>query len=55
MPPKQKSKSWAELKQAGNECFKTGQYGEATNLYSQAIKALEKNSKYYNLSVHTLH
>uniref|UniRef100_I3K3U4 Translocase of outer mitochondrial membrane 34 n=1 Tax=Oreochromis niloticus TaxID=8128 RepID=I3K3U4_ORENI len=24
---------------------KTGQYGEATNLYSQAIKALEKNSK----------
>ncbi|XP_063329795.1 mitochondrial import receptor subunit TOM34 [Pelmatolapia mariae] len=45
MPPKQKSKSWAELKQAGNECFKKGQYGEATNLYSQAIKALERNSK----------
>lgn len=51
MPPKQKSKCWAELKQVG----KTGQYGEATNLYSQAIKALEKNSKYYNLSVHALH
>lgn len=46
MPQKQKSKSWTELKQAGNECFKTGQYGEATNLYSQAIKELEKSSKY---------
>ncbi|KAM8756500.1 mitochondrial import receptor subunit TOM34 [Acanthopagrus schlegelii] len=45
MPQKQKSKSWAELKQAGNECFKTGQYGDATNLYSQAIKELEKSSK----------
>ncbi|XP_040890092.1 mitochondrial import receptor subunit TOM34 [Toxotes jaculatrix] len=45
MPPKQKSKSWTELKQAGNECFKTGQYGEATSLYSQAIKELEKSSK----------
>ncbi|XP_041638620.1 mitochondrial import receptor subunit TOM34 [Cheilinus undulatus] len=45
MPQKQKSKSWSELKQAGNECFKTGQYGEATNLYSQAIKELEKSSK----------
>ncbi|XP_018533752.1 mitochondrial import receptor subunit TOM34 [Lates calcarifer] len=45
MPQKQKSKSWTELKQAGNECFKTGQYGEATNLYSQAIKELEKSSK----------
>lgn len=45
MPQKQKSKSWLELKQAGNECFKTGQYGEATNLYSQAIKELGKSSK----------
>lgn len=45
MPQKQKSKSWAELKQAGNECFKTGQYGEATSVYSQAIKELEKSSK----------
>ncbi|XP_076601240.1 mitochondrial import receptor subunit TOM34 [Chaetodon auriga] len=45
MPQKQKSRSWVELKQAGNECFKTGQYGEATSLYSQAIKELEKKSK----------
>uniref|UniRef100_A0A3Q0RAQ0 Translocase of outer mitochondrial membrane 34 n=1 Tax=Amphilophus citrinellus TaxID=61819 RepID=A0A3Q0RAQ0_AMPCI len=45
MPPKQKSKSWSELKQTGNECFKAGQYGDATNLYSQAIKELEKSSK----------
>lgn len=45
MPQKQKSKSWAELKQAGNECFKTGQYGEATSIYSQAIKKLEESGK----------
>ncbi|XP_040058982.1 mitochondrial import receptor subunit TOM34 [Gasterosteus aculeatus] len=45
MPQKQRTKSWTELKQAGNECFKTGQYGEATNLYSQAIKELEKSNK----------
>lgn len=45
MPQKHKSRSWTDLKQAGNECFKTGQYGEATNLYSQAIKELEKYSK----------
>ncbi|XP_023256922.1 mitochondrial import receptor subunit TOM34 [Seriola lalandi dorsalis] len=45
MPPKQKSRSWTELKQAGNECFKTGQYGEATSLYSQAIRELEKSNK----------
>ncbi|XP_068452012.1 mitochondrial import receptor subunit TOM34 [Clinocottus analis] len=45
MPQKQRSKSWTELKQAGNECFKTGQYGEATSLYSQAIKELEKSNK----------
>lgn len=42
MAPKKKSQSWSALKQSGNECFKTGQYGEATNLYSQAIKELEK-------------
>ncbi|XP_029006482.1 mitochondrial import receptor subunit TOM34 [Betta splendens] len=45
MAPKQKSKSWLELKQAGNECFKTGQYGEATAFYDKAIKELEKPSK----------
>ncbi|XP_042366061.1 mitochondrial import receptor subunit TOM34 [Plectropomus leopardus] len=45
MPQKQKSKSWTELKQSGNENFKAGQYGEATNLYSQAIKELEKSNK----------
>ncbi|XP_069025744.1 mitochondrial import receptor subunit TOM34 isoform X1 [Embiotoca jacksoni] len=45
MPQKQKPKSWTDLKQAGNECFKTGQYGEATGLYSLAIKELEKSNK----------
>ncbi|KAM7421909.1 hypothetical protein PAMA_010130 [Pampus argenteus] len=45
MPQKQKHRSWTELKQAGNECFKTGQYGEATNLYSQAIRELERSNK----------
>lgn len=45
MPQKHKQKSWSELKQAGNECFKTGQYGDATNMYSQAIKELEKSGK----------
>lgn len=45
MPQKQKLKSWSDLKQTGNERFKTGQYGEATTLYSQAIKELEKSSK----------
>lgn len=45
MPQKQKPKAWTELKQAGNECFKTGQYGDATSLYSQAIKELEKSNK----------
>ncbi|XP_029358613.1 mitochondrial import receptor subunit TOM34 [Echeneis naucrates] len=43
---KQKPKSWTELKQTGNDCFKTGQYGEATSRYSQAIKELEKCSKH---------
>ncbi|XP_056293624.1 mitochondrial import receptor subunit TOM34 [Pseudoliparis swirei] len=45
MPQKQRTKSWMELKQAGNECFKTGQYGEATSIYNQAIKELEKSNK----------
>lgn len=45
MPQKRRSQSWTELKQAGNECFKTGQYGEAAALYSQAIKELEKSGK----------
>ncbi|CAN9512635.1 unnamed protein product [Ophioblennius macclurei] len=45
MPQKHKSRSWAELKQAGNECFKTGQYGDATSFYKQAIKELEKCNK----------
>ncbi|XP_031711104.1 mitochondrial import receptor subunit TOM34 [Anarrhichthys ocellatus] len=45
MPQKQRSKSWTELKQVGNECFKAGQYGDATNFYSQAIKELEKSNK----------
>lgn len=46
MPQKQKSQSWMELKQAGNECFKKGQYGEATSFYDKAIKELEKSSKH---------
>lgn len=33
------------MKQAGNECFKTGQYGEATVLYTQAIAEVEKSGK----------
>ncbi|XP_029908422.1 mitochondrial import receptor subunit TOM34 [Myripristis murdjan] len=45
MPQKRRSQSWTELKQAGNECFKTGQYGDAVTLYSQAIKELEKSGK----------
>ncbi|XP_068605364.1 mitochondrial import receptor subunit TOM34 [Brachionichthys hirsutus] len=45
MPPKQKNKSWMDWKQAGNDSFKKGQYGEATNMYSQAIKELDKSSK----------
>lgn len=45
MPQKRRSQSWAELKQAGNECFKTGQYGEAVSLYSQAIGVLEKSGQ----------
>lgn len=49
MPQKQKSRSWSELKQAGNDCFKTGQYGEAVSLYSQAIKELEKPGEFFLL------
>lgn len=45
MPQKNKAQSWTALKQAGNDRFKAGQYGEATGLYSQAIKELEKSSK----------
>lgn len=46
MPQKRKPRSWSELKQAGNECFKTGQYGEAVAVYSQALGELEKSSKF---------
>lgn len=45
MPQKRRSQAWAELKQAGNQCFKAGQYGEAVSLYSQAISALEKSGQ----------
>ncbi|XP_066521216.1 mitochondrial import receptor subunit TOM34 [Hoplias malabaricus] len=45
MPHKRRSKSWSELKQAGNECFKTGQYGDAVTLYSQAIGVLERQGQ----------
>ena len=51
MPAKRKNLGWKELKQSGNERFKTGQYGEATELYSQAIKELEKTAKGKGLSV----
>lgn len=46
MPLNCKSRSWKELKQAGNECFKMGQYGEAGAIYSQAIQELQKSSKF---------
>lgn len=45
MAPKKKSQSWSALKQSGNDCFKAGQYGDATNFYSQAIKELEKSAQ----------
>ncbi|XP_017335188.1 mitochondrial import receptor subunit TOM34 [Ictalurus punctatus] len=45
MPQKRRSQSWAELKQAGNDCFKTGQYGDAISLYSQAIEVLKKSGQ----------
>lgn len=45
MPQNKKARSWSELKQAANGCFKTGQYGEAVLIYSRAIGQLEKSSK----------
>ncbi|XP_016312602.1 mitochondrial import receptor subunit TOM34-like [Sinocyclocheilus anshuiensis] len=45
MPQKRRSQSWTVLKQAGNECFRAGQYGEAVNLYSQSIQLLEKSGQ----------
>ncbi|XP_073708319.1 mitochondrial import receptor subunit TOM34-like [Garra rufa] len=45
MPQKRRSQSWTELKQAGNECFRAGQYGEAVNVYSQSIQLLEKSGQ----------
>ncbi|XP_054640757.1 mitochondrial import receptor subunit TOM34 isoform X2 [Dunckerocampus dactyliophorus] len=44
MTQKTKVKCWLELKQAGNDRFKAGQYGEATHFYSQAINQLKKDS-----------
>nr|XP_057911168.1 mitochondrial import receptor subunit TOM34 [Doryrhamphus excisus] len=44
MTQRTKVKCWLELKQAGNDRFKAGQYGEATHLYSQAISQLKKDS-----------
>lgn len=48
MPQKRRSQAWTELKQAGNECFKAGQYGEAVTLYCQAIQQLEKSGQKKN-------
>ncbi|XP_051563296.1 mitochondrial import receptor subunit TOM34-like [Myxocyprinus asiaticus] len=45
MPRKRRSQSWTELKQAGNERFRAGQYGEAVTLYSQSIERLEKSGQ----------
>ncbi len=45
MPQKRRSQSWTELKQAGNDSFRAGQYGEAVNLYSQSIQLLDKSGK----------
>lgn len=45
MPQKRRSQSWAELKQTGNDCFKTGQYGDAISFYNQAIEVLKKSGK----------
>ncbi|KAA0712752.1 Mitochondrial import receptor subunit TOM34 [Triplophysa tibetana] len=45
MPHKRRSQSWTELKQAGNERFKAGQYGEAVTLYTQSVELLEKTGK----------
>ncbi|KAJ8260388.1 hypothetical protein GJAV_G00181530 [Gymnothorax javanicus] len=45
MPHKRRSHAWTELKQAGNDSFKSGQYGEAAGHYTQAIQLLEKSGK----------
>lgn len=45
MPQKRRSQSWMELKQAGNDSFRAGQYGEAVNLYSQSIQLLDKSGQ----------
>ncbi|KAI5619467.1 mitochondrial import receptor subunit TOM34, partial [Silurus asotus] len=45
MPQKRRSQSWAELKQSGNNSFKTGQYGDAISFYSQAIEVLKKSGQ----------
>ncbi|XP_060775118.1 mitochondrial import receptor subunit TOM34 isoform X1 [Neoarius graeffei] len=45
MPQKRRSQSWAELKQTGNDCFKTGQYGDAISFYNQAIEVLKKSGQ----------
>lgn len=45
MPHKRRSQSWTELKQAGNERFKAGQYGEAVSLYTRCIELLEKSGQ----------
>ncbi|XP_077459617.1 mitochondrial import receptor subunit TOM34 [Stigmatopora argus] len=44
MSQKTKARSWNELKQAGNQFFKAGQYGEATRFYSLAIVELHKSN-----------
>ncbi|XP_076869930.1 mitochondrial import receptor subunit TOM34 [Brachyhypopomus gauderio] len=55
MPQKRRSQSWTELKQAGNERFKAGQYGEAVSLYSQAINALHKSGQKNQEDLSILH
>ncbi|XP_043946010.1 mitochondrial import receptor subunit TOM34 [Protopterus annectens] len=45
MSPSARPTSVAELKQAGNDCYKRGQYGQAAVYYSEAIKKLEASGK----------
>ncbi|CAM4628604.1 hypothetical protein PO909_005286 [Leuciscus waleckii] len=45
MPQKRRTQSWMELKLAGNQCFRAGQYGEAVTVYSQSIQQLEKSGE----------
>nr|XP_006639815.1 PREDICTED: mitochondrial import receptor subunit TOM34 [Lepisosteus oculatus]XP_015220603.1 PREDICTED: mitochondrial import receptor subunit TOM34 [Lepisosteus oculatus] len=46
MPQKRRSSpSVAQLKQAGNDCFRSGQYGEAASLYSRAIQLQERSGQ----------